>query len=286
MGYVILGFFLIVLYGLSVIVRDMNRFVVTPYTVRSDKINRQYTIVMLSDLHNKTYGRENEKLVRAIEDCHPDCIMTAGDMYTSVKGSRFDNALALLSALSKRFPVYIANGNHEHKTAEHPDYFDHMYETYTEKLRGMGLEPLINTHVILPEVNIDVCGLQIGREYFKHFKKKEMPGDYMDKLAGKANARRFQILLAHNPLYFKEYAVWGADLVLSGHMHGGIIRLPFLGGVVSPAVTPFPKYDGGRFAEGKSTMILGRGLGTHSLPVRMWNPGELVVVTLLPAEKD
>ena len=108
----------------------------------------------------------------------------------------------------------------------------------------------------------------------------------MDKLAGKANDRRFQILLAHNPLYFKEYAAWGADLVLSGHMHGGIIRLPFLGGVVSPAVTPFPKYDGGRFAEGKSTMILGRGLGTHSLPVRMWNPGELVVVTLLPAEKD
>ncbi len=286
MGYVILAFFLLVLYGLLVIVLDMNRFVVAPYEVRSDKINRKYTIVMLSDLHNKAYGRENEKLVRAIEDCHPDCIVTAGDMYTSIRGSGFANALALLGALAKRFPVYIANGNHEHKTAERPDYFDHMYEHYTEKLRAMGLEPLVNSHVILPEANIDICGLQIGREYFKHFRKKEMPGDYMDRLAGKANARRFQILLAHNPLYFEEYAAWGADLVLSGHVHGGIVRLPFLGGVVSPAVTPFPKYDGGRFTEGRSTMILGRGLGTHSLPVRMWNPGELVVVTLLPAAKD
>ena len=104
----------------------------------------------------------------------------------------------------------------------------------------------------------------------------------MEHLVGKANRDRFQILLAHNPVYFEEYARWGADLVLSGHVHGGIVRLPFLGGVISPAFTLFPKYDGGKFERGDSTMLLGRGLGTHTLPVRMWNPGEIVLVTLLP----
>lgn len=286
MWYFIIMFCLIALYGIYIIIRDMNRFVIVPYEVKSGKIKEKYTFVMLSDLHNKSYGKRNEKLIRAIADCHPDSVMTAGDMYTSKEGTDFDNALALLDALSKQFPVYIANGNHEHKTSEHPEIFDDMYQKYIGELKKLGLAPLVNEHLILPEKNLAICGLQIGREYFGHFQKREMPAGYMDRLAGKPDKNRFQILLAHNPLYFKEYAEWGADLVLSGHVHGGIVRLPVLGGVISPAVTLFPQYDGGRFEMGGSTMILGRGLGTHTLPVRMWNPGEVVLVTLLPDTKE
>lgn len=286
MWYFIIMFCLIALYGVYIIIRDMNRFVIVPYEVKSGKIKEKYTFVMLSDLHNKSYGKRNEKLIRAIADCHPDSVMTAGDMYTSKEGTDFDNALALLDALSKQFPVYIANGNHEHKTSEHPEIFDDMYQKYIGELKKLGLAPLVNEHLILPEKNLAICGLQIGREYFGHFQKREMPAGYMDRLAGKPDKNRFQILLAHNPLYFKEYAEWGADLVLSGHVHGGIVRLPVLGGVISPAVTLFPQYDGGRFEMGGSTMILGRGLGTHTLPVRMWNPGEVVLVTLLPDTKE
>lgn len=286
MWYFVIMFCLIALYGVYIIIRDMNRFVIVPYEVKSGKIKEKYTFVMLSDLHNKSYGKRNEKLIRAIADCHPDSVMTAGDMYTSKEGTDFDNALALLDALSKQFPVYIANGNHEHKTSEHPEIFDDMYQKYIGELKKLGLAPLVNEHLILPEKNLAICGLQIGREYFGHFQKREMPAGYMDRLAGKPDKNRFQILLAHNPLYFKEYAEWGADLVLSGHVHGGIVRLPVLGGVISPAVTLFPQYDGGRFEMGGSTMILGRGLGTHTLPVRMWNPGEVVLVTLLPDTKE
>lgn len=283
MWYFLIGLLLLlIIYGVCVIVRDMNRFVVRHYEVRSEKIKKKYTFVMLSDLHNKSYGKNNEKLVRAIRECRPDCVMTAGDLYTSKAGSGFDNAIALLKALSEQFPVYIANGNHENKTKTNPGIFGTMYEDYTEELLRCGLRTLDNEHVIVPEANLDVCGLTIGQEYFHHFSKREMPDDYVRSLAGKANKSRFQILLAHNPLYFPEYAEWGADLVLSGHVHGGIVRLPVLGGVVSPAVTLFPEYDGGRFEIGRSVMVLGRGLGTHTLPVRMWNPGELVVVTLLP----
>jgi hypothetical protein len=71
-------------------------------------------------------------------------------------------------------------------------------------------------------------------------------------------------------------------LVVSGHVHGGIMRLPVFGGVLSPSLTLFPKYDGGRFSEGKSTMILSRGLGTHTIPLRVFNPGELVVIDFKP----
>lgn len=282
--YILLAACLLVLYGICVIVRDMKRFVIVPYEVKSKKIKEKYTFVMLSDLHNQSFGKKNEKLIKAILKCRPDCVMTAGDMYTSKEGTGYDNALALLGALSKECPVYVANGNHEHKTSEFPEVFDHMYERYLEELKAYGLEPLVNEHLVLPEHNIDICGLQIGREFFRHFKKREMPSGYVDRLVGNASKDRFQILLAHNPIYFSEYAKWGADLVLSGHVHGGIIRLPYLGGVVSPAATLFPKYDGGKFVENGSTMILGRGLGTHTIPVRMWNPGEVVLVTLLPEE--
>ena len=282
--YLLVAACLVILYGIFVIVRDMNRFVIVPYEVRSKKIREKYTFVMLSDLHNQSFGKKNEKLIRAILDCHPDSVITAGDMYTSKAGTGYENALALLKALSEQVPVYLANGNHEHKTSEYPEAFGGMYESYLKELKKYGLEPIVNEHMILPEQNIDLCGLQISRNYFRHFKKREMPAGYVDKLAGEASKERFQILIAHNPIYFPEYAKWGADLVLSGHVHGGIIRLPFLGGVVSPAATLFPKYDGGRFEEGNSTMILGRGLGTHTIPVRMWNPGEVVLVTLLPED--
>ena len=282
--YLVLAICILMVYGIVVIVRDMNRFVIVPYEVKSKKIKKKYTFVMLSDLHNQSFGKKNDKLVKAILDCHPDSVMTAGDMYTSKEGTGYENAVALLGELSKSCPVYVANGNHEHKTSEQPQVFGGMYESYLKELKAYGLEPIVNEHVILPESNLDICGLQIGREFFRHFKMREMPEGYVDRLAGKASKDRFQILLAHNPIYFPEYARWGADLVLSGHVHGGIIRLPFLGGVVSPAATLFPKYDGGKFTEYGSTMILGRGLGTHTIPVRMWNPGEIVLVTLLPEE--
>ena len=218
--------FLIAIFGICVIIRDMNRFVVAPYEIRSRKIKKKYTFVMLSDLHNKSFGIRNDRLIKAVVDCHPDSIITAGDMYTSKKGTGFDNALALLEALSNRFPVYIANGNHESKTQIKPDDFDNMYGQFVDRLASLGLRPLVNERLALPEINIDLCGLQIGQEYFGHFTKKEMTETYMDKLVGKANRDCFQILIAHNPVYFKKYADWGADLVLSGHIHGGVVRLP------------------------------------------------------------
>ena len=111
-----------------------------------------------------------------------------------------------------------------------------------------------------------------------------MPAEYLTKILGEPRADACQILIAHNPLYFEEYAAWGADVVVSGHVHGGIMRLPLLGGVLSPNLSLFPKYDGGRFELGKSSLLLSRGLGTHTVPLRIFNPGELVVVEIVKGD--
>ena len=89
----------------------------------------------------------------------------------------------------------------------------------------------------------------------------------------------YNILLSHNPLYYPAYRDWGADLTLSGHIHGGIIRIPGLGGLLSPDLTLFPRYDGGHFTERGKHLIVSRGLGNHFL-VRVMNPPEIGVITL------
>lgn len=151
-------------------------------------------------------------------------------------------------------------------------------------LKRAGIEPLINETAYLPECNIAICGAQIDRAYFRHFRRIPMETSYLSKLLGTPDGEIFQLLIAHNPVYFDAYAKWGADLVVSGHVHGGIMRLPALGGVLSPALTLFPKYDGGMFKEDNSTMILSRGLSSHTPPVRIFNPGELIVIDLKPGK--
>lgn len=273
---------LFVLYCLIVWVRDVNRFVTVTYEVSSDKIRKPCSFAVLSDLHNKTYGKGNKKLAEAVLGLRTDGVIITGDMYTSKAGTGFENAIALLEKLSLKLPVYYANGNHEQKTRLNPETYGDMYERYTARLLELGVEPIINGHIYLPEYGVDICASEIGRCYYRHFRTEPFPDGYLDKLLGAPRKDAFQILAAHNPDYFEEYVRWGADLVLSGHIHGGVVRLPVLGGVVSPSVHFFPKYDGGRFTCQNSTMLLSRGLGMHTLPVRVWNPGEIVLVKLRP----
>lgn len=259
---------------------DCNRFVIRNYKCKHKALKKDGTIILLSDLHNKSFGKRNEKLLAAIERINPDMIWVAGDMYTSKKGGDTHTAEALICALSEHYPVYYGNGNHEHKTKLFPELFGTMYQEYEDVLKDAGVRYLVNEKCSLLPFNMDIYGLEIGREYYGKFKPVEMEVSYLKGLLGKADPSRFSVLIAHNPDYFETYAEWGADLVVSGHVHGGLMRLPFLGGVISPALKLFPTYDGGKFKKDKATMILGRGLGTHTLPIRIFNPGELVVIKL------
>lgn len=271
------------LFFVMVMIIDCNRFVKREYCCESDKLKKEGTFVLLSDLHNKSFGKQNDRLLQAIEEEKPDAILIAGDMYTS--SAREDNGeiAVFVQKLAERYPVYYGNGNHEQKTRLFPETFGDKYETFAEKICRAGVHLLVNDKLYLPDYNMEIYGLEIGREYYHKPKKKPMRADYMEQMLGKVDESRYNLLIAHNPEYFDNYAAWGADLTVSGHIHGGLMRLPVLGGVISPRLCLFPYYDGGRFTEGGREMILSRGLGTHTLPIRIFNPGELVVVHLKPA---
>lgn len=263
---------------------DCNRFVTVEYEISSDKIRKPCTFLLLSDLHNKSFGKGNGRLLRKIDSISPDGILMAGDMLTASAGKSFQTALKLVQDLAGTYKVYYGMGNHEYRLRLYPEEYGDMYERYMEGLSEIGIEPLINESVYLPEWNLSVCGVEIDRKYYGHFSKRDMDKEYLPRILGEASADAYQILIAHNPIYFEEYAEWGADLVVAGHVHGGIMRLPIFGGVISPNLTLFPKYDGGKFECGRATMILSRGLGSHTLPLRIFNPGELIVIRFIPAK--
>ena len=271
-------FFILVVIGLWIILYDTHHFVVRRYRFSSEKIKKPIRMVMLSDLHNYQYGRENSELLAAIDKAAPDMIVIAGDMITAAKKEKFDKTLTFLKALRDKYPVYYAYGNHEQKIELYKGTYGDMGERFAKGLREAGIEPLHNGHVMLPDRGIAIYGLELERAYFQRFTKKNMPDTYLAELLGKKDEGCYTVLLAHNPDYFPEYAKWGADLVLAGHVHGGIVRVPFLGGLISPSLRLFPKYDGGLYTEGHSHMALGRGIGTHSPKVRVLNPAELLVI--------
>lgn len=271
--------FIVVLW---IMIYDSNRFVVVRHEIRDRRICGRCRMVFLSDLHGKRYGKDNVRLLKAIEDARPDIVLIGGDMINGKPGEKLEGAVNLLRALKEKYPVYYANGNHEHRIKLYPATYGDAAERYSEALAALGIEPMVNSHVQLQRVNMTIYGSEIDRYYYKRFTVPEMAPDYLPGLLGRPRPETYTVLLAHNPDFFPRYAEWGADLVLAGHVHGGIVRIPFLDrGLLSPNVRFFPRYDGGIFREGGSTMILSRGLGIHTIPFRLFNPGELIVIDFM-----
>ncbi len=261
----------------------MNHFVVRHYDITSDKLKKDVTFCLLSDLHEKSYGVGNRKLIDTIIKENPDAILIAGDMITGQNSHHLTDsepALSLIGELSKHYPIYAADGNHEYKMLLCGGELKKVYDKYQKDLADLGVVILHNTGTYIEDLNMEIHGLEMGYEYYRKFHKANMEPEYMNGFFGVPCSERFQLLIAHNPIYFEEYCRWGADLTVSGHVHGGIARIPFLGGVLSPALILFPKYDGGLFKRDNRYMVLSRGLGMHTVPIRFNNPGEVCMIRL------
>ena len=266
---------ILIVLALLIMYIDCHRIVVREYDVQSDKIHKDFTIALLTDLHGVSFGKNNIRLIKKIASCNPDIIVIAGDMYTAYKNNDTTVPKKLIKELSSQYPIYYANGNHELKTQLRPEEFGPIFADYMKTVEGCGVHVLNNKCALLEDENVTLCGLNLPFDYYKKGKHIEPSVEELNGLLGKANESTFNICIAHNPEYFKNYAEFGADLTLSGHYHGGLMRLPFIGGFISPRYTLFPKYDYGVFYENNKTMILSCGLGTHTLPIRIFNPGEL-----------
>lgn len=279
-GIILVAAFLV----LAEMYRELHTFRVTRYPVKSSKLAGEQTWIFLSDLHNQIYGENNERLICAVKNEHPDLILIGGDMLVGKNGHSYMPALACIEELVKIAPVYYANGNHEERMKLKPEKYDLSYKKYRERLLELGVHMLENDSVILKsagnEEKVRLTGLEIPLECYTHLKRRKMPEGAIEERIGVREPESYQVLLAHNPSYMKEYLAWGADLILSGHLHGGMVRLPGIGGVIGPDFVLFPKYSGEMRTEGNQTVIVSKGLGTHTIHIRLFNPAEIVVLKL------
>lgn len=278
-----------IVYCLIEMIRELRDFRVTKYRICSQKLNgikKEKKIIFLSDLHNRMYGEENERLLESIRNQHPDLILIGGDMLVRKDGNFYDKTVHFLAKLPGICPVYCANGNHEQKLKELPDKYEQSYEEYKKALTASGIHMLENASetVKLDEVPVKLSGLEIPLGAYARFGKKELSLKEITDRIGE-HGDDYQILLAHHPGYMKEYLAYGADLILGGHYHGCVVQLPGIGGVISTNFTLFPKYSGGIYQEGEQTTVVSRGLGTHSVPLRLWNWPELIVLELSGNER-
>ncbi len=273
---------LIVVLLVVYVIIESSGFRCVEYTLETDKTDKDLKIAMICDLHNKDYGNENEALIETIDAFHPDFVCFAGDMVTSGWDVSFNyqKTLGFMKKLAAKYPIYYGFGNHEQNFNEDRKKFPHEFDDLKKALEDMQIPLLDNERIVLDRYHTVICGLNLEYDFYRGRDEKELTAQMIEERLGKADKERYVILLAHNPVYFKEYAKWGADLVLSGHVHGGIVSLPFIGGLVAPGFKLFPKYDAGLFREDQTDMVLSRGAGYHSVPVRINNKAEIVCLTV------
>lgn len=274
---------------------EQKLLMVSKYNVQSLKLPKELhgtSFVLLSDLHNRSFGKANQRLVNRIKRLAPDFILVAGDIINKRESSHPSKGFSLLEELAKDYKIYYSFGNHEQSMVQigmdfesqksSPEY--QIYTTWVEyikNLKKIGVIFLDNTSALYWKNGQSLCinGVSIGKEYFSWDKATTMDITYLDTLI-ENQKDDFQILMAHNPDYFTSYAKWGADLTVSGHVHGGMIRLPVIGGLLSPQAKFFPKYHSGCYEDGGKHLVVSRGLGSHSIMPRLFNIPEIVQVVL------
>ena len=255
---------------------NVNTLEVTKYVVENKKVPKEfdgYNIVQISDLHSKLFGENNKKLIQKIKSLNPDIVVVTGDLIDG-ENNNYNVALDFMKEISKLYRVYYIIGNHEQKSLI-KKYKDE-YKDYFNKLHQIDFVNLDN--------NINLYGLTVPYSCYKYlFDNQETTSidiDFLEEKLGKVDREQFNILLAHTPFYFDEYEKWGADLTLCGHVHGGIVRLPLVGGLLSPDRKFFPKYDLGEYIKNKSTMIVSKGLGGSKVLIRVNCKPEIVNIKL------
>ena len=226
--------------------------------------------VVLADLHTMDFGEGNSRLLEAVQAQAPEYIFLVGDLLDSYHSVPDGYAAAVAEGLSAIAPTYYVTGNHEWAIGDVPEL--------KETLTAHGVTVLSNRFVTLERGGdaIVLAGIDDPNGYAD----QKTPEQLAEELTA-AHGESFWILLAHrNNLFPKQYSYLGADLVVSGHGHGGLVRLPFTDGLVSTDHSFFPSYTAGLYEKNGSRLFVTRGLGNSGATFRLFNRPEVAVVTL------
>lgn len=239
-----------------------NNDLVTTRLEKTMDFETPVTVVHLSDLHTKSFGEDNARLVRHVKREGPDIIVITGDLIDQ-DDETLGDSLDYIGALTDTAPVYVVSGNHEHWAG--------LTDTVEDEVEGQGATWMDGRSltVDVKDETIRVIGLpdpESGENLTQLFESME-------------NGAEPTVVLSHRPVTFDWLQSHDVDMVFSGHTHGGMVRLPFFGGLYGPDQGFFPEYSAGIHHASGSSMVVSRGLGNSVFPVRIFNRPEIVTMT-------
>lgn len=254
------------------------------YTIAGRMKKAKLRIAFFSDVHDRLTKKGLSEIAEAVRSEKPDAVVLGGDIFTyanyksdpAVKELIFD----FIKELSAICSVFYGEGNHEQMLGRRNPS---EYEKYVSGCERSGASYITDNHIIFEDAAFyfaSLCMKYYKKRFPSHKDKEEMPRDYLLKKLGLPQKDRMNILVMHSPMYLEEAADWGADLVLSGHFHGGTIRLPVLGGLMTPQFQFFVKECSGLHRIKDTQMIVTRGIGTHSVNIRLNDLPEVSIIDI------
>lgn len=265
---------LAILVVLTLIALD-ERLILRTYTVASPKLTAEVRLAVVTDFHSSDNA---DDVVAMVASCAPDAVLLVGDMFDDDIANRpTERTLSLMRQLSAQYPCYYVSGNHEAWTGE----MDALYQQ-TEKA-GVKVLRMSSGVLTVRGQRIALCG--IPDPYEMVFSGAPDTEEQLRQAMENVDSADFTVLLAHRPELLAKYAQFPLDLVVSGHAHGGQVRIPgVLNGLYAPNQGWFPKLAGGAYTQDGTTLIVSRGLAVRTRLPRIFNRPEVVLVRCVPAE--
>ena len=274
---------------------ERNQLKTEYYRIYSGKIKKKCRFVFLSDLHDKELGEGNALLLQRIQELKPDFILIGGDFPISHSSEDTDirdeaeKGISLLDSLKRKYKVYYSFGNHEEKLLSKKEERGQV-SAFKKALEGV---VLVDGRGIFLSEGLFLAGFPLDISYYQplFFKEKKPLEDAVKEKWKKAfseekraDSSAFRIVLLHSPFYKKEALSLGEDLLLCGHFHGGAIGIPFFA-LMTPQYRFFVREPRGLFRKGQQYYFISRGLGTHTINLRLNNFPELSCFDLCPEEE-
>lgn len=265
---------LAILVALALIALD-ERLILRTYTVVSPKLTAEVRLAVVTDFHSSDNA---DDVVAMVASCAPDTVLMVGDMFDDDTANRpTERTLSLMRQLSAQYPCYYVSGNHEAWTGE----MDALYQQTEEA--GVTVLRMSSGVLTVRGQRIALCG--IPDPYEMVFSGAPDTEEQIRQALEDVDSADFTVLLAHRPELLAKYAQFPLDLVVSGHAHGGQVRIPgVLNGLYAPNQGWFPKLAGGAYTQDGTTLIVSRGLAVRTRLPRIFNRPEVVLVRCVPAE--